>query len=171
MRKSLLLIISICLLNFGCVAFHPRSLEKDELGTYKIHHYSCGPQSIRDMLDCIHREIKWIKYPFSSKEISQEIQKTGNGLRLLGSIFHYEFLETTWPHEIEDYFNNHNINFKKINKIQDLKDKNKIVLFLVKGSTLKGEWHWVTFPTHSLNYISNVFGENTEIVLGYVIDE
>ena len=72
---------------------------------------------------------------------------------------------------LQDLIKKHNLNFKKINKIQGIKDLNKTVIFLVKGSTLKGEWHWITFPTYSLEYIQKVFGDKTEIVLGYIIDE
>ena len=171
MRKKLSLFIALCLLNYGCSVFHMDELGKDELGTYEMHHNSCGPKAIRNMLNQIHKDIKWENHSPSQKGISQEIQKTGNLSRFFLGIFHYEAFEITWPCEIENYLNKHNINFKKINKIQDFKDTSKTAIFLVKGSTLKGEWHWITFPTYSLNYIKRVFGEKTQIVLGYVIDE
>ena len=115
MKKKLALIISILLLNPACSIFHLNKLDE-------IHQNSCGPKAMRDALSHIHKDIKWIRDPFSKKEISQEIQKTGNLSRIFLGIFHREAFEITWPCEIERYFNNHNVKFKKINKIQDLKD-------------------------------------------------
>jgi hypothetical protein len=162
--KKLALIISVLLLNPGCSVFHLGKLSD-------THQESCGPKAVRDALHEIHKDIRWKKDPFSKKEISQEIQKSGNLSRIFLSTFNYSAFEITWPCEIEKYFNKRNINFKKINKIQDIKDLNKTVIFLVKGATLRGEWHWITFPTYSLDYIERVFGDRTEIVLGYIIDE
>ena len=34
--------------------------------------------------------------------------------------------------------------------IESKEDLNKTVILLVKGSTLTGEWHWITIPTYSL---------------------
>ena len=162
--KKLALITSILLLNPGCAIFHLDKLDG-------IHEKSCGPKAIRDALSHIHRGIRWKEYPFDKSKISQEIREAGNLGRIFLGSFNINAFEITWPREIEEYLNKHNINFKKINKIQDIKDLNKTVIFLVKGSTLKGEWHWITFPTYSLDYIEKVFGDRTEIVSGYIIDE
>ncbi len=162
--KKIALIISILLLNPGCGVFRLDKLND-------LHQGSCGPRAIRDALNHIHGGIKWKEYPFDVNKISSEIQSTGNLSRIFLGSFSHSALEITWPCEIERYFNKHNINFKKINKIQDFKDTSKTAIFLVKGSTLKGEWHWITFPTYSLGYIEKVFGDRTEIVSGYIIDE
>ena len=162
--KKLALIISILLLNPGCAVFHLDELEER-------HQMSCGPKAIRDALSHIHGGIRWTEYPFNINNISKDIRSTGDLSRIFLGSFSHKAFEITWPCEIERYFNEHNIDFKKINKIQDIRDLNKTVIFLVKGSTLKGQWHWITFPTYSLDYIKRVFGDKTEIVLGYVIDE
>ena len=162
--KKLIFIISMLLLNPGCALFHLDKLEN-------MHQKSCGPTAIRDALSQIHKGIKWEKSPFDKNEISKEIRSTGDVRRIFLGSFNHNAFEITWPSEIESYLNKHNINFKKINKIQGIKDLNKTVIFLVKGSTLKGQWHWITFPTYSLEYIQKVFGDKTEIVLGYIIDE
>lgn len=162
--KKLALIFSILLLNPGCALFHLDKL-KDS------HEKSCGPTAIRDALSEIHKGIKWKQYSFDRNKISNEIIETGNLGRIFLGSFNHNAFEITWPNEIERYLNKHNINFKKINKIQDIKDLNKKIIFLVKGSTLQGQWHWITFPTYSLDYIERVFGEKTQIVLGYVINE
>ena len=162
--KKLIFIISILLLNPGCALFHLDKLEEK-------HQKSCGPEAIIDALNEIHKGIRWDKYPFDVNQISNEIRETGNFGRIFLGSFNHEAFEITWPSEIEKYFIKHNVNFKKINKIQDIKDLNKTVIFLVKGSTLKGQWHWITFPTYSLDYIERVFGDKTEIVFGYIINE
>ena len=162
--KKLIFIISILLLNPGCALFHLDKLEEK-------HQRSCGPKAIKDALSEIHKGIRWKEYPFDKNKISNEIRKTGNLGRIFLGSFNHNAFEITWPNEIEGYLNKHNINFKKINKIQDLEDLNKTVIFLVKGDSLSGEWHWITFPTYSLDYIQRVFGDKTEIVFGYIIDE
>ena len=143
--KKLIFIISILLLNPGCALFHLDKLEER-------HQRSCGPKAIRDALSEIHKGIKWKQYPFDRNKISNEIRKTGNLSRIFLGSFNHEAFEITWPNEIEGYLN-------------------KTVIFLVKGHTLSGEWHWITFPTYSLNYIERVFGDRTEIVFGYIIDD
>ena len=44
-------------------------------GRDPIHIRSCGPDAVYDALHYIHRNIRWVKDPFSRKEISIIIQK------------------------------------------------------------------------------------------------
>lgn len=173
MKKMIILFLVILLWTPSCALFHLDKLEDK-------HRRSCGPEALNDVLNCI-KGVDWeelnlkkseqIKLKNLSKEvISKEIRKNGDISRILLGSFNQNAFEITWPSEIETYLESKNIKFKKVKDPTEKEIEGKIVIFLCKGSILRGEWHWITFPTYSLEHIKKVFSDRNEIVFGYIID-
>jgi len=150
---------AISLLNSGCIAFHPESAAKDDLGFYRKHYRSCGVDAIRDAKSNFGERATY-------KNISQEIQKSGNISRSLLSLFHHDSFMITWPCEIKKYLNNHGYTIEKIDDFNSLK-KGDVAIVLVKGASLSQDWHWMCYPNDK--NIKTHFGEKTEIIQVYLL--
>ena len=163
MKKMIILFLVILLWTPSCALFHLDKLEDK-------HRRSCGPEALNDVLNCI-KGVDWKEYDLKkSEKISKEIRKNGDISRILLGSFNQNAFEITWPSEIETYLESKNIKFKKVKDPTEKEIEGKTVIFLCKGSILKGEWHWITFPTYSLEHIKKVFSDRNEIVFGYIID-
>ncbi len=159
----IILFLVILLWTPSCALFHLDKLEDE-------HRRSCGPEALNDVLNCI-KGVDWKEYDLkNSEKISKEIRKNGDISRILLGSFNQNAFEITWPSEIETYLESKNIKYKKVKDPTEKEIEGKIVIFLCKGSILKGEWHWITFPTYSLEHIKEVFSDRNEIVFGYIID-
>ena len=159
----IILFLVILLWTPSCALFHLDKLEDK-------HRRSCGPEALNDVLNCI-KGVDWKEYDLKkSEKISKEIRKNGDISRILLGSFNQNAFEITWPSEIETYLESKNIKFKKVKDPTEKEIEGKTVIFLCKGSILKGEWHWITFPTYSLEHIKKVFYDRNEIVFGYIID-
>ena len=159
----IILFLVILLWTPSCALFHLDKLEDK-------HRRSCGPEALNDVLNCI-KGVDWKEYDLKkSEKISKEIRKNGDISRILLGSFNQNAFEITWPSEIETYLESKNIKFKKVKDPTEKEIEGKTVIFLCKGSILKGEWHWITFPTYSLEHIKKVFSDRNEIVFGYIID-
>ncbi len=155
--KWLAWVLAVCFLflNPGCAIFHPEKFAKED-GYYTKHFYSCGPSAIQDVLLNIERKL------ISCESISREIQSTGNASRFILASFNYSALEITFPCEIKKYFNNKGYKVTEI-EFESLKSSD-VAIILIKGKKFLKQWHWASYPTHSKEYIQNIFGDGTKIV-------
>ena len=148
------LAISFIFLNTSCGLLHKEKFKKED-GLYIRHYYSCGPGSIQDAILKLERKL------VSRKSISQDIQSTGNISRLLLASFDYRALEITFPCELKKYLNKKGYNIQEVS-FDSLKEGD-VAIVLVRGSNLLKEWHWITYPTHSKEYIKNFFS-STKVI-------
>lgn len=161
LSKVLIWIIAISLLNYGCIAFHPKSAAKDELGYFVKHYKSCGVLALRMARANFNDHAKL-------KEISREIQNTGNLSRALLSLAHHDSFDITWPHEIKNHLNKHGYKVREINDFESLKEGDTAIV-LIKGRFLSQEWHWMCYPNG--HNIETYFGEGTKIIKIYLIEK
>jgi hypothetical protein len=156
--------IALALLNHGCAVFHPEKLER-EGGYYTRHFNSCGPVAIQDALSRLEGYV-------TQKEISKEIQNNGNGRRVALTLIHYDALWITWPSELKKYFTDrgYKVTSTNLNSLTT----NDIAIVLIKGSSLRLEWHWITYPTYTTKQIKNLYkqyGRNTSVIAVYKIEK
>lgn len=155
------LITSFCMLNWSCSILHPESLAKDEEGYLTKHYNSCGPSALSKAFNEFARKNGILaKKSWTRKELSREIQDSGNIIRLMASLIHHETVMMTLPSELKNIIKNHGF---KIIKVKNLEDLNKVdvAIVLVSGDYLKGDLHWLCFPVD--NRITDYFGKNTKI--------
>ena len=154
--KWLAWVLAICFifLNSSCGVFHKEKFKKEE-GFYIRHYHSCGPDSIQDAIIKLERKL------VSRESISKDIQSTGNTSRLLLASFDYRALEITFPCELKKYLNKRGYNIQEVS-FDSLKEGD-VAIVLVRGSNLLKEWHWITYPTHSKEYIKNFFS-STKVI-------
>ena len=155
-----LLIISICLLNYGCAIFHSDYLETDNDGHYVNHFHSCGPKALRKALNKLNIKVY-------EKQLSKEIQSSGNLTRTLLTLIHYETVQVTLPSEMKKACLDYGYEVEKVKNLKELDPKKDIAIVLVTGNVLKGETHWVCFPVDT--NITNYFGKNTKIKKIYLL--
>jgi len=154
----LLILIFIC----GCGAFKQGTFATDDSGAFIGHYRSCGPRAIEQAFrEFSHQNIS----KYSDIEISREIQKNGNILRMTMSVFHQDAMEITWPHEIINFLRSKNFIVEEVS-LSDLK-AGDIAIVLIKGSITK--YHWVTFPSMPKEKIKNFFPERTKIIKALLI--
>ena len=155
--KRLAWALAVCflLLNSGCAIFHPEEFTKKD-NYYVKHFHSCGPRAIQ------HAIIKIEKKLVSCESISKKIQSTGNNSRLILAYVNYEALEISFPCEIKKYFNDKGYKLKEVS-LESL-NKNDTAIILVRGTNVFREWHWITYPTYSKDYIKRVFSSGTKII-------
>jgi len=158
--RKILLVMSFCLLNYGCVIFHPEQLKTDEDGHYLNHFYSCGPRALQKAFNEFNIKVH-------EKELSKEIQSSGNLTRTLLTLIHYETAQITFPCEIKKICSEYGYQVNKAQSLEDLDPQKDIALVLVVGNVLKGEAHWVCFPVDK--NITNYFGKNTKIDKIYLL--
>ena len=159
-RSKILLITSLCLLNFGCVFFHPESLETDTDGYYIRHFHSCGPRALKKAFGELNVYV-------TEEELSKEIQSSGNLTRTLLTLIHHETVSATFPSEIKKTCLTYGYKVNKVKSLNNLDTKKDIAIVLVTGNILKGEAHWVCFPVDG--NIENYFGKNTKISKIYLL--
>ena len=161
-RKILLWVMAVCLLNMGCVAFHPESLEKDSAG-YRVKHYrSCDPVALEKAFICLGEK------NISRKEISRKIQDTGNVSRYLMMLVHHETIEVTFPYEMKQVCKKYGYEMIEIdNNIDNLSAEKDIAIVLIFGNILKGESHWAAYP-HTKN-LKKYFGPDTNISKVFIL--
>lgn len=154
--KWLAWVLSICFifLNSSCGVFHKEKFKKED-EFYIRHYHSCGPDSIQDAIIKIEKKL------VSRESISKDIQSTGNTSRLLLASLNYRALEITFPCELKKYLNKRGYNIQEVS-FDSLKEGD-VAVVLIKGSNPLKEWHWVTYPTHSKEYIKNFFS-STRVV-------
>jgi len=149
----LLILIFIC----GCGAFKKGTFARDHSGAFTGHYISCGPRAIEHALkEFSHLNVS----KYSDIEISREIQKSGNILRVVMSVFNEEAMEITWPHELTNFLTSKGFNVEEI-QFDDLK-AGDIAIVLIKEDF--DTYHWITYPTSSKQKIKNYFPKKTKII-------
>ena len=159
-RSKILLITSLCLLNSGCVFFHPESLKADTDGHYIKHFHSCGPVALKKAFGELDIRV-------TEKKLSKQIQSSGNLARVLLTLIHYEMIGVTLPNEIKNICLDYGYKVSKVKNLDDLNPEKDVAIVLVVRSILKGETHWVCFPVD--NNVENYFGEGTRVLEIYLL--
>jgi len=152
LRKTILWVMALSLLNVSCAIFHPDRTKKDELGYYISHFSACGPIALEKAFEALENPINRI-------QISRDIQDTGNGTRLLLSMLHHGALQITLPSEIKAVCKKYGYEAITADKLSDLDPEKDVALVLVWGEILDA--HWLCFPI-DVN-IDNFFGGYTKI--------
>jgi len=148
------LAISFIFLNASCGVFHKEKFKKED-GFYVRHYHSCGPDSIQDAILQIEKKL------VSRKSISKDIQSTGNGSRLVLASLNYRALEITFPCELKKYLKKRGYKLEEVS--MESLGKDDVAIVLIKGSNPFKQWHWITYPTYSKEYIKNFFS-STKVV-------
>ena len=161
-RRKILLITSLCLLNFGCIFFHPESLKADADGHYIKHFHSCGPVALKKAFNELDISV-------TEKELSKQIQSSGNLARALLTLIHHEMVGVTLPNEIKNVCLDYGYKVSKAKSLDDLDPEKDVAIVLVARDILKGETHWVCFPVD--NNIENYFGKGTKILKIYLLEK
>ena len=162
--KILVYLMAVALLNHGCAVFHPDKLKREN-GYYTRHFNSCAPIAIQDAL-------KELEGYVTRKEISKEIQDNGNGRRVALTMIHYDALWVTWPSELKKYFTKRGYKITTTN-LKSLAPSD-VAVVLINGSIMKQEWHWITYPTYTIEQIKNFYkknGRHTSIIEVYKIEK
>ena len=162
--KYMAWLLAISLLNISCGIFHADKLQTEN-GYYTRHYYSCGPDAIQDALQQLENQF------VSNEKISRKIQDNGNARRTALTLIHYNSLWITWPAELVKYFRDRG--YKVTTTTLDSLSPEDTAIVLLKGRVIKGEWHWITYPTHSKKEIKNYykkFGTSTSIMTVYKIE-
>lgn len=146
-------------LSQGCIGFHPDYAQRDKDRNYIMHYTSCGPKALS-------KALKSLGHNVTSKDVSIQIQSTGNLKRHTLSIIHYEAVLITWPQEVKNIIKKYGYEIKNLNSLSEL-NKEDVAVVLVSGSLLERQWHWMSYPTDK--NIKNYFPEGTKIVAIYKI--
>ena len=135
------------------------------------HIRSCGPEAIYDALRYLHKNVKFKHEPFSRKEISKIIQaRHTTSCRNLLSIFDNRGRQITFISDIMAVLNHYGIGCYELDSrnLNEVKDKEglgvAIVLVKRKGRL---DYHWMSYPSSSKNYIENFFeykGEGDTVI-------
>ena len=160
--KILLWAMAFSLLNIGCIAFHPKSLNKDSLGYYTRHYDSCGPVALERAFRLLG-ETQLDRF-----SISRDIQDSGNSVRLLMMLVHHDTILVSLPSELKEVANKYGYEMVKTNKsLDELSAEKDVAIVLLFGNVLKSESHWACFP-HEKD-IKAFFGPDTEISRIYLL--
>ena len=151
----------------SCGILNPPAKTVD--GYYSKHYTCCGPTALRRAFEAFYRENGIVfKKGVSSEEISRSIQDSGNKGRTALSILNRHAVCITWPSEIKNIAKEYGFVPVKLNDINKLKEGD-IAVVLIKGKTLKGEWHWMCFPYHDVETIKKWYGKNTVVKDVYLL--
>ena len=150
----------------GCGVLNPPRV--DSQGYYLSHYYSCGPIALEKALNAYAAK-NGIKYKraWNRKEISQDIQSSGNFKRSVLALFNSSASSITWPSEIEKVVRDHGFKIISIDEFKKLNPNKDIAIILVYNAILKGDFHWVVYPMDK--NIKNYFGDKTEICYIFLI--
>ncbi|MAF24955.1 hypothetical protein CL634_05205 [bacterium] len=137
-------------------------------GRDPVHIGSCGPDAVYDALHYIHRHIKFIRNPFSKKEISIIIQKRHTtACRNFYGIFDERAREISFISDLMAVLRHYNIGVYDLgsNDLKSVgKDRTAIVLIKKKNSL---DYHWITYPVNG--NITTFYGDDTVIKKIYVL--
>lgn len=155
--KISILLIIILLVCQGCIVFNPKYAEKDKEGYYVYHYSACGPLALEKALRAFGEDV-------NRKQLSREIQTTGNASRKAVALIHYEGIQITWPSEIKTILNRYGYDIQKLDNFSELK-AGDVGIVLLLGDTMNFQYHWVSFPEDKK--IETHFGKNTKIIKVY----
>jgi hypothetical protein len=157
------------LLFTGCGVFNPPYRDSD--GYYAVHYSCCGPQALGRAFDMSYQRdgIIFLRRPHSEKEISRFIQDRGQKSKVFLSYFSKSAVCITWPSEIKAAAKRYGFTPITLGEMDKLDPKKDVAVILVRGSTLKGEWHWVCFPYYNAESIKKYYGEKTKIEKIYLL--
>ena len=130
LRRTILWIIAICLLNISCIVFHPEQFRTDELGYYINHYRACGPVALEKAFEALGDGNA------SRVNLSREIQEDGNALRHFVSLLHYDGLLISLPNELKTICEKHGYKVTEIDNLDELNLEEDIALVLVWGKIL-----------------------------------
>ena len=157
LRKYVLPFILLLLILFcGCGALKQGTFVTDHSGAFKGHYISCGPKAIGNAL----KEFSHLNLTYSDIEISREIQKSGNIIRVLKSNFDGEAMEITWPHELDNFLTSKGFAVEEI-EFNDLKAGDVAIVLIKKDFHT---YHWITYPSSSKETIKNFFYPTNKII-------
>ena len=150
----------------GCGVFNPPRV--DSQGYYLSHYNSCGPIALEKALNTYAAK-NGIKYKraWNRKEISQDIQSSGNFKRSALALFNSNASSITWPSEIKKVVRDYGFKIISINEFKELNPDEDVAIVLVYNEVLKGEFHWLVYPIDK--NIKNYFGDKSEIYYIFLI--
>ena len=141
------------------------------------HVRSCGPEAIYGALNYIHRNVRFIKQPFSQAEISKIIQaRHTTACRNFMSIFDNRGRQISFISDMMAVLNYYGIGSYELTsrnlKEVDNKEGLGVAIVLVKRKG-KLDYHWMSYPSSSRNYIENFYqyknSEETVIKKVYIL--
>ena len=153
--------LSVCFLflNTSCAILNTEEFRRD--GRYYINHFnSCGPKAIQNTIKAIENEF------VSRESISKDIQNTGNATRLILASINHEALEITFPCELKNHLTKKGYKIKEVSF--DSLGEGDVAIVLIRGSNVFKDWHWISYPTYSKEYIKKFYA-STEVVKVYLI--
>jgi len=135
------------------------------------HITSCGALSIESLLIDDRKSV-------NSKEVSQYILENnwfGDSLRNFLGFIDRRMYSITFPAELENTLNHYGYKFTLVygdfDTLKDLVKKKHRGIVLIHN-TSDWNYHWIEFPqpgTEKTAYIEGYFGNNTVVVLIYVV--
>jgi len=157
--KGITILFLIIIISSGCIAFHPEYAIKDQHGFYIKHFEACGPRALEKALNNLGENV-------NRRTISKQIQLHGNLSRTSISLIHYEGILITWPGEVKKILTRYGYKIIKLKSLSDLKDGDTAIV-LIKGKTLKYEFHWSCYPLDK--DLNNFYPNGTTILKIYKI--
>ncbi len=108
----LCLLVSFGLNNISCSILNPEWVEKDAEGYYVRHYSSCGPKAL-------HKAFEVLDLHLSQKQISRDIQDTGNVIRTLSaSLIQHRPVWKSSHSEIKQVAEQYNFNILNLNELK-----------------------------------------------------
>jgi hypothetical protein len=143
---GLWLVFVVIVLSTGCGILKPA---KKVDGYYIEHYLSCGPAAMHYALTHF---IDQYNVPINVPDrvsISQRIQDDASilNLRFPLTLVHSDFVQITWPSEMESVCKSYGFDLIKLKSLDDLKETDTGLVLLHKRGTL--EYHWVCHPVDS----------------------
>ena len=155
--KITILLLIILLVCQGCIVLNPEYAKKDKEGYYVYHYSACGPLALEKALRAFGEDV-------NRKQLSREIQTTGNASRKAVALIHYEAMQITWPSEIKKILNRYGYGVEVLDNFSELK-AGDVGIILILGDRMNFEYHWVSFPKDK--NIETHFGKKTKIIKIY----
>ena len=151
----------------GCGVLNPPRI--DSQGYYFDHYHSCGPIALEKAINEFYRAqgIVFVKNPAPRKEISQDIQSSGNLKRSALVLFNSSAALITWPNEIKKVLLDHRFKIISVDEFKKLDPDKDIAIILVYNAILRGEFHWVVYPIDK--NIKKYFGDKTKVCYIFLI--
>ena len=150
-------IVSLLVLAVGCGMFDRPRIEN---GYYVSHYHACGPEAVSKALS------QYITILRTTKQISQDIQDSGNTLRFLASIIDKKGVQITCPSEIVEVCRKYGFAVIPVTSLDKLDPAKHVALVLVRKGI--SDWHWLCFPVDT--FISDFYGDDTVVSTIYLLE-
>ena len=155
--KISIILLTILLVCQGCIVFHPKYAKKDSEGYYLKHYTACGPEALEKALRAFGEDV-------DRRQLSREIQATGNIGRKAVALLHYEAIQITWPSEVKAILKKYGYGVEEVVSLSQL-SRGNVGIILLLGDRMNFQYHWVSFPEDK--NIETHFGKETKILKVY----